>query len=569
MAAVVNHSVSPGTAATSRRRFEWPLVLAAAAVLAVVMTWPVAGRMQSAARVDSTDGMYAMWNVAWVARAVTSNPLGVFDANIFSPHTGTLAYSESNIGAGVIAAPAWLLTRDVYATYNFAVLASFILSFLCTYALVRRLTGDRIAAAAAAIAFAYAPYLYARVPHIQLLMTFGMPLTLLTLHRLVDRPTVGNGVLLGAALAVAALSSAYYGILIGLAVALGVVLYGAWRGLWRERAYWIAVAVALAALLLIMLPFVPPYLAIREEGFQRTIEEARRYSVDWRGWLASPVRTHGWLLLEGYRGVAFPGVTRVLLGLAGLGLLLGSARYAGRFTGGRAHAVFYALLGVLTFWATLGPDAGLYTVLHNTLPVFAFMRAVERFAILVTLVLAVGLGFAIALIRPRIARAGRRWVPAAAAAALFAAVVADSWAAPLVLRDALPVPGAYRALARAPRGVVAEFPFYRPLDFHAHAYYMLMSTYHWRPLVNGYSDHYPGGFAAMSQVLYQFPLEPAAFPHLQRHDVRYVVVHLNRMHPQRRPQVEQGLAHYAAEGVLRLVQSDTNVALYEIVRYPS
>lgn len=568
MPTVVNPSVSPGTAAATGRAREWALTTAAAVALAIVMTWPLAARLQTAARVDSTDGMYAMWNVATVARALTSDPRGVFDTNIFHPHRGTLAYSESNIGAGAIAAPAWLLTRDVYATYNVAVLASFILSFLCTYALARRLTGDRVAAAAAAMAFAYAPYLYARIPHIQLLMTFGMPLALLALHRLVDRPSVLNGVLLGAALAVAALSSAYYGILIGLAVGLGVVVYGVWLGLWRERAYWLAVAVALVALLLFMLPFVPPYMAIRQEGFERTLEEARRYSVDWRGWLASPVRTHGWLLIEGFRGVAFPGVTRVVFGLAGLGLLLGSARCASRFARGRAHAVFYTLVGVLTFWATLGPQAGLYTLLHNTIPVFAFMRAVERFAILVTLVLAIGVGFAIGLMRPWMAQHGRRWMPAAAVA-LFAAIAADSWAAPLVLRDALPVPSAYRALARAPRGAIAEFPFYRRLDFHAHAYYMLMSTYHWQPMINGYSDHYPAGFTEMADVLYQFPLEPAAFTHLQRHDVRYVIVHLNRMHPQRRPHVAQGLAHYVAQGVLRLVQSDTDVAMYEIVRYPS
>lgn len=543
-------------------------MLGAAVALAVVMTWPVAARFSTAARVDSTDGMYAMWNVAWVARAVTSHPLAVFDANIFHPHDGTLAFSESNIGAGVIAAPVWLLTRDVYATYNAALLTSFVLSFICTYALVRRLTGDRVAAAAAALAFAYAPYLYARFPHIQLLMTFGMPLSLLALHRLVDRPSMGNGARLGVSLAIAALASAYYGILIGLAVGLGVVLYGAWLGLWRRRAYWVAVTVALGVLLLIMAPFVPPYLAIQEEGFARTLDEARTYSVDWRGWLASPVRTHGWLLLDGFRGVAFPGVTRVLLGVGGLAALLASARCASRVANGRAHAAFYALVGVLTCWATFGPDAGLYTVLHNTVPAFSFMRAVERFAILVTLTLAVGLGFAVALARPRLARVSRRWVPTATAAALFAAVLADSWVAPVFLRDALPVPAVYRHLARAPRGVVAEFPFYRRLDFHAHAYYMLMSTYHWQPLINGYSDHYPAGFADMAEVLYEFPLEPSSFAHLRDHDVRYVVVHLDRLHPQRRPHVEQGLAHYASQGVLRIVQRGQDVALYEIARYP-
>ncbi|HUF23879.1 MAG TPA: hypothetical protein VMN81_07120 [Vicinamibacterales bacterium] len=559
---------------------EWALVAAAALLLAVVMTWPVAPKMHRAARVDSTDAMYAMWNVAWVARAVTSAPGDLFNANIFHPHEGTLAYSEGNIGAGVLGAPAWLATRNVYTTYNSVVLLGFMLSFICTYALVRRLTGSRLAAAAAGLAFAYAPYTYARLPHIQLQMTFGMPLVLLAFHRLVDRPGWRSGAVLGGALAVAALSSAYYGVLIGLAVGVGAIYYGFGKRLWRSPSYWMALAVALAALAIVLVPFFLPYMAIREQGFERTLEEARRYGVNWWGWLASPVRTHGWLLHPDFKGVAFPGVTRVLGGLAGLGVVALSARHAARVADGRLHAVFYLLIFALTFWTSFGPQAGLYTLLHNTIPVFAFLRAVERFAILVTLTLCVGLGFAVVRVQDWWRRSGRSAVAGrAAAAALLALIVADSWIAPLFYPDALPVPGVYRALARAPRGAVAEFPFfYRSIDFNRHGYYMLMSTYHWQPLINGYSDHYPAQFLSMLDVVKEFPTDPRSFTHLREHDARYVVVHLNWFEHLRRPQIEQGLAHYVAQGVLRFVDADRKVnaagdvlhddVLYEIVRYP-
>jgi hypothetical protein len=556
------------------------MVLTAALVLAVVMTWPVAPKMNRAARVDSTDAMYAMWNVAWVARAVTSSPQRLFDANIFHPHKGTLAYSEGNIGAGVLGAPAWLATRNVYATYNSVVLLGFMLSFICTYALVRRLTGSRLAAAAAALGFAYAPYVYARLPHIQLQMTFGMPLVLLAFHRLVDRPGAVRGAVLGLALAIAALSSAYYGVLIGLAVGVGAVFYGLQQRRWATPGYWIAMAVALAVLAAIILPFFLPYMTIREQGFERTLEEARRYGVNGWGWLASPVRTHAWLLHPDFRGVAFPGVTRVLGGLAGLLLMAFSARYGARLPLGRTHAVFYLLLCALTFWTSFGPQAGLYTLLHNTIPVFAFLRAVERFAILVTLTLCVGLGFAVYLLQDWWRRSAR---PAAAGrvagAALVALVVADSWIAPLYYPDALPVPSVYRALARAPRGAVAEFPFfYRSADFNRHGHYMLMSTYHWQPLINGYSDHYPESFLAMLDEIKDFPTNARSFAHLRDHDARYVVVHLNWYHRDRRPEVEQGLAHYVSEGVLRFLDRDVRTdsegrvlsddVLYQILKYP-
>ncbi|MEX2270471.1 MAG: glycosyltransferase family 39 protein [Vicinamibacterales bacterium] len=560
---------------------EATAVVAASLLLAVVMTWPVAPKMHRGARVDSTDAMYAMWNVAWVARAVTTNPAGLFDANIFHPHKGTLAYSEGNIGAGVLGAPAWLASRNVYTTYNSVVLAGFMLSFICTYALTRRLTGSRTAAAAAAIAFAYAPYVYARLPHIQLQMTFGMPLALLAFHRAVDRPGWRSGVVLGVALAIAALSSAYYGVLIGLAIGAGAVFYGVRFRLWRTRQYWIAMAVAVAVLAAILLPFFLPYLTIREQGFERTLDDARRYGVNWWGWLASPVRTHGWLLNPDFRGVAFPGITRVIGGLAGLGIVLFSARHAAGIRNGRAHAAFYLLVLILTFWTSFGPQAGLYTVLHNTFPVFfAFLRAVERFAILVTLALCVGLAFSVKLMQERWQRSGgRAATQRIGAALLFGLIVADSWVAPLYYPDALPVPRVYHALARAPREAVAEFPFfYRSIDLNRHGQYMLFSTYHWQPLINGYSDHYPKDFIDMLDVVKDFPTDPRSFSLLRDRGARYVVLHLNWYHHERRPEIEQGLAHYVSQGVLRFLDRDRRVdeqgeevfevVLYEIRRYP-
>ena len=74
-------------------------LLAAAAALTVVLTYPIAFHLGQVGRVDNGDGQLSIWNVAWVARTLVADPLHVFDANIFYPHTGTLAYSEANLGA--------------------------------------------------------------------------------------------------------------------------------------------------------------------------------------------------------------------------------------------------------------------------------------------------------------------------------------------------------------------------------------------------------------------------------------------------------------------------------------
>src|SRR5262249_23120824 len=99
-----------------------------AAALAVVMAWPLAAEMGGGGRLDNGDGMFSIWNVSWVAHALITRSARVFDANIFYPHTGTLAYSESNLAAGALAVPVYWATRNPFAAHNSVVLMAFILS---------------------------------------------------------------------------------------------------------------------------------------------------------------------------------------------------------------------------------------------------------------------------------------------------------------------------------------------------------------------------------------------------------------------------------------------------------
>src|SRR2546425_11764000 len=162
---------------------EFLAVLAGAAILTVALTYPLAFRPGNIGRIDSGDGQFSIWNVAWVARTLAVDPRHVFDANIFYPHRGTLAYSEANLGAGVLAMPVYLASRNPYAAHNSAVLLGLMLAFARAYSLVRPLTHDRRAAFVSAIWFAFCPFIFARTAHIQLLMDAGLPFSMLAFHR--------------------------------------------------------------------------------------------------------------------------------------------------------------------------------------------------------------------------------------------------------------------------------------------------------------------------------------------------------------------------------------------------
>jgi hypothetical protein len=176
---------APRTIARAR---ELLIVSAAGLALALLMTWPLAKDLGGLGRThpNDADGQFAIWNVAWVARTLVVDPLRLFDANIYHPHKLTLAYSEANILTGAIGAPVYWLSRNPWLTLNAVMLFGFASAYAAAYFLMRHLTGSRHASAAAAVLYAFCPYVFSHLSHIQLLMTGGVPLALWLLHRLAD-----------------------------------------------------------------------------------------------------------------------------------------------------------------------------------------------------------------------------------------------------------------------------------------------------------------------------------------------------------------------------------------------
>ena len=549
---------------------EAAAVLTSALLLTAALTYPLIPKIDRIGRVNTGDGQLSIWNVAWVADALIVRPSRLFDANIFYPARLTLAYSEANIGAGVIALPAWGLTGNPYLAHNSVVLFAFAMAAAGAYYLVRYLSGSREAAAVSAVLFAFCPYIFARTAHIQLLMTFGLPFSLLAFHRLVDRPTALRAITVGLVLWVQALSCAYYGIFAALMVGLGTVCFAVSRRLWRSPAYWGLIALAAAVAVGLTAPFFLPYLEVQQEGFARTLDDARPYSANLGAWLASSAWAHRWWLpaIEGFSEVLFPGIALAALGVIGAWRAIARPTVAtpppARPATGLARdvAIFYGLIAAIAFWASFGPDAGLYTAFYRTVPVFSFLRAPGRMGVMVALALTV---LASAALGPWL-RARSRPTSWTVALVLLAALELNG--APLTaLRDAPPVPEAYRMLARLPRGAVAEFPyFYQRPDFPRHAIYMLGSTAHWQPLINGYSDHIPADWRATVVPLSSFPTRES-FGILGRLNARYVVFHLNGYDRRSREKLITRLQEY--ERYLRpLVQQD-DVWLYEIVDWPN
>ena len=536
-------------------------MVSASIVIACVFTYPYILQFASAGRVDTNDGRWSIWVVSWVAHALTTDPLSLFRANIFYPHDNALAFSEGNFVGGVMAAPAWLVTKNPYAAHNFFFIGSFVLSSVATYYLVRHLTGDARAAAIAAVLFAYSPFAFARQAHSQLLLIGFLPWSMLAFHRFIDRVSVARAIELGVVLCLTGLACAYYGIFAGGMVALGTIMLGITRGYWKDTRYWAMVALAAAVCIGLIAPFFVPYLRMQDTtGFARPLDGS--YSANISAWLISSAWAHRWwaTYVADASEVLFPGIIATVFGIWGAVSVI---RPKADTTDGRLSAdvaSFYITAAIIAFWTTFGPKAGLYTFFYYTIPVFSFLRAPSRTGIVVTLCLVVLA--APALIRVMNWRRGQTMF-----VVLFVLAIADTYRAPLRMREGPPVPDAYRTLARLPRGPVIEVPFWSDrLAYHRHAEYMLGSTYHWQPLINGYSDHIPQDFRDAALPLSSFP-SADSFKILEQLGARYVVVHLDLMNDQDRKAIVDRLDREYVN-YLRPIEKDGDVWLYEIIGWP-
>ncbi len=557
------------------RAWRSALPAIAALLLAVVMTWPLASNIGSLGRTGvrpnadphfgtNGDGMFCLWNVAWVARTIVADPATLFQANIFHPHLNALAFSEANIVAGVVGAPVWWATKNPYATLNVVILLAFASAWFFMWKLVRYLTGDSIVAATAASFFAFCPYVFAHTAHIQLMITGGIPLAMLLMHQLADRPTAPRGAALGVALMVQALACAYYGIFAALMVGFAVLFFTVSRSLLVNRAWWGAIMLAAFVSIAGVAPFLLPYYELRQEqGFARSLDDSIRYSANLSSYLASSAYAHRWLVQwiadwPRWTEVMFPGLLPIVFGAAGLVLAV-TPRGSKAMPREREIVLLYGSLGILALWSSFGPAAGLYTLLYDTLPVFSFLRAPTRIAIVVVLCLGVIAALGMRRLVVVMGSRGRLAALAVSVAALAELATRMPWERAVVVPDGYSV---VRNLRKAP---MAEFPFYGGRSaWHLHTQYMLFSTTHWLPMMNGYSDHTPQQFRQDALVLDGFPSHDS-FAVLQKARVRYIAIHWDMFGP-RAEEIRTRLQPFSEH--LRPLATDERMSVFEIVSFP-
>ena len=309
------------------RRGVSDAIVAAAAYLAltIALTWPLARGLARDVPSDLGDPLLNCWILAWDAdhllQAVSGKVGALSDywqANIYYPHAYTLAYSEHLTAQAVQVLPVYALTKNPLLGYNLIFISTFVLSGLGMYLLARELTSNRTAAFVAGLAYAFAPYRFGSLPHLQVLSSAWMPFVLLGLRRFFETRKASHLVVAAAAWTAQNLSCSYYMIFFSPVVVLYIVWEIASRRAWRDGRTLALVAATIAVVLIAAVPFVLPYLRLRQLGFMpRSLSETDRFGADVYAYLTSDANLHVWgSVMRAWpkaEGWLFPGITIVVL----------------------------------------------------------------------------------------------------------------------------------------------------------------------------------------------------------------------------------------------------------------
>lgn len=481
--------------------------------LTIAMTWPQTQYLSSRVH-NSDDSLLSVWRISWIAHILPRSPLDLLNGNIFHPEKRTLAFTDAVVLQGLAAAPLIWSGLPPVAVYNLLLLLSIGLSGWAMWWYATRLTRNAWAGVLAGIAFAFVPFRFDHFMHLELQATFFLPLTLLGLERTLETRSRRAAALTAAAFAGQVFTGIYYAIFLG--TALLVIVPVRLRALDRDARMQFAQAMvpAFSIAMIVMTPYLLAYLSNRNNLGERQDRDIAIYSATLENYLsATPENVvHGdWSAgLGRNERRLFPGVIALVLALIGVAGL------------DRAR-VTLIIAGATGLIVSLGFNTPFYELLRTILFPYRGLRSPARASILVFLAIAglAAYGYA------RLARGRRRDVTAVAAVALSTAMLIE-YRHPLRDWLTLPaeVPQVYRWLATQPRSVVAEVPFAKAerLDSIFDGLYMFNSTYHWQPIVNGYSGFFPGSFLELAAQTAGFP-DDLSIEYLKKRGVDLIVVH--------------------------------------------
>jgi len=522
-------------------------------LVTLFMTWPWAASLRDHVA-DRDDSYLLSWMLWWDWHATVTQPLRLFDANIFYPLKETLALSEHGYGIALHVFPLLALGVAPLTAHGVALLLGFALSGYGLFRLARTVTGSTSASLVAGFAFAFLPYRFHLITHLPYLFAGWIPLALESVVLFARRRTPGRAAWMFAAVTMNALVSIHWLVLTLIPLGATAAILAVRERSLRDRRFWVLGGAAALASGLVLFPFLYPYRVVsRRYGFVRSAEETAHYSARPIHWLTVDAKHRVW----GGRvpgdpdtppeKCLFPGLALLALPIVGLASLARRRQPTGGAPGER-DAIWIGLVWASAgFLGSLGMNTPFHRFLFEHFEIFRAIRVPARCAMVGDVGLALMAAAGCLALAARLPEGGlRRGLPAL----LALLVLAEERTAPLSLVRGEPEPDEVsRELARLPAsGGVLQLPSGLP---HGNNLYTLRSADHRKPLVNSTSGFTPPHVRRIEELTNRPDPDPALLDLIETLPVSYVVVRESWLSVAQRPGLHRLLDDALSSGRLR------------------
>ena len=243
-----------------------------------------------------------------ITRILGLNPGGLWQGNTFYPfHRVSLLFDEPSWGVSLLAAPIWMLTKNIFPIFRLGGIVAIFLSWIFTYYFVKGLGGTKIWSFFAGAAFCLSGISLILITGAYCFWPFFfIPLLGIITLKIFSTSKLYWGVLWGVLFGYLAWSSAHLFFMGGVFLCLFVF----WNLLFNNHSKKTLLALLIAFILsgiIAAAVFGPMYLAEKRFGFYRGYYQPWQYSSNWtnliyRNWPDVPfnpiAKTHLWEYLK-------------------------------------------------------------------------------------------------------------------------------------------------------------------------------------------------------------------------------------------------------------------------------
>ncbi|MEE8525853.1 MAG: hypothetical protein V3T72_18105 [Thermoanaerobaculia bacterium] len=309
---------------------KWAIAAFGACCLAaLVATWPLMVHstytIPLGTEREATVPVFSLWTLWWNANRAAHGFQGYWDAPIFHPIEGTLAFSEPQLLTGILMAPLWAANVPPALIYNLALVAMLALNGFFTYRLARALTVPPAPALIAGVMAVTLPFAAKHLGVLPVLPLFGIAWTLEGLVRFGEGGSWRHAFWAAAGFTVEFLASQQLALLFAPFAAIGGLVALTQRR-WRLRSLLVAAGAGLLVLAVVMAVAEPGRRLRAQQGFERSERTVYLLSASPHDFLSRPATAMVPVPPpstpeQGDTAGLFPGL--ILLGLAVAGAVRG------------------------------------------------------------------------------------------------------------------------------------------------------------------------------------------------------------------------------------------------------